>query len=330
MGDTCKTLQLGLVGAGAWAWDVAAALAEMRGVRMAAISNRTIGKAQAVAGKYHIPHIFDDYRAVCQMPELDAVLVLTHESAHLEPAVLALEAGKSVFLEKPMAHTAAAAREISQCARQSGQFLMPGHVLRFESRCRTAKARLAKAGAVRSIRCFQHRPKSAYPAYCSPHIAFSLMVHHLDLCRWFVDSPLLAIQSRERFHLGKEYPSSFWVSLEFENECVATLESGWVFDSGSPSFEEDGIEIIAERERILLNFPSNGCEVRRGTAFERIDNSYSLALRFELEHWVACIGKTTVSPLISPEEGAEAVALAERAVQCARQPPGQLPISNTV
>ena len=103
---------------------------------MAAISNRTIGKAQAVAGKYHIPHIFDDYRAVCQMPELDAVLVLTHESAHLEPAVLALEAGKSVFLEKPMAHTAAAAREISQCARQSGQFLMPGHVLRFESRSR--------------------------------------------------------------------------------------------------------------------------------------------------------------------------------------------------
>ena len=89
---------------------------------MAAISKRTIGIAQAVEGKHHIPHIFDDYRAVCQMPELDAVLVLTHESAHLEPAVLALEAGKSVFLEKPMAHTAAAAREISQCARQSASF----------------------------------------------------------------------------------------------------------------------------------------------------------------------------------------------------------------
>jgi UDP-N-acetylglucosamine 3-dehydrogenase len=318
MSDTYKVLQLGLIGAGAWSWEVAGALSEMRGVRIAAVSNRTIEKAKALSEKFFIPRVFDTYKAVCEMPELDGVLVLTHESAHLEPTLLALAAGKGVFLEKPMADTAAAAREIAARARSSNQFLMPGHVLRFESRCRAAKERLTNAGAIRSIRCFQHRPKRSYATYCKPHIAFSVMVHHLDLCRWFAESRVVALESKERFHLGKDYPSSFWVKLEFENGCVGTLESGWVLDSDAPSFEEDGIEIVTERERIRMNWPSDGCEARHGSGVVRIDNSYGLALRFELEHWVSCIGKTKVSPVITPEEGAEAVALAEWAVATAK------------
>src|SRR4051812_1955450 len=109
MRDALKILRLGLVGAGAWSFDVASALSEMRGVRIAAISNRTVEKAQALADKFAIPQVFQDYQSVCQMPELDGILILTHESIHLEPALLALEAGKSVFVEKPMADTAAAA-----------------------------------------------------------------------------------------------------------------------------------------------------------------------------------------------------------------------------
>jgi len=328
MSNPAEVLQLGIVGAGAWACEVVPVLASIRGVRIAAISNRTIEKAHPLAEQFRIPQVFDDYRKVCEMSELNGVLVLTHETAHLGPSLLALDAGKSVFVEKPMADTGAAAREIAQRARSTGQLLMPGHVLRFESRCRAAKARLTNTGPVRSIRCFQHRPKRTYPTYCAPHVAFSLMIHHLDLCRWFADSPVVFVESRERFHLGKDYPSNFWVSLEFENGCVATLESGWVFDSDYPSFEEDGIEIATERERILLNWPSNGCEVRYGHALERIDNSYALALRTELEHWVSCIGTTNVSEVISPEEGAEAVALAERAVLSAKKIGSAFPRSN--
>src|SRR5437868_8839733 len=241
MSDTYKVLQLGLVGAGAWSWEVAAALSEMRGVQIAAISNRTVEKAEAVAQKYQIPNIFDDYRQVCEMPELDGILVLTHESAHLQPALLALDAGKSVFLEKPMADSAASAWQIAEHARKANQFLLPGHVLRFESRCRAAQARLADSGPVRSIRCYQHRPKRSYANYCAPHVALSVMIHHLDLCRWFCNSEVAAIESKESFNLGKDHPSNFWVRLEFQNGCVATLESGWIFDSDCPSFEEDGI-----------------------------------------------------------------------------------------
>jgi len=143
------------------------------------------------------------------------------------------------------------------------------------------------------------------------------MIHHLDLCRWFAESPVVAVQSRERYFLGKDHPSSLWVLLEFGNGCIATLESGWIFETDGPSFEEDGIEIVTERERIHLAWPSNGCELRHAEGVERIDRSYVEALRFELEHWVGCVGKTSQSPVVSAEEGVEAVALAERIIAAA-------------
>src|SRR5689334_15104845 len=70
--------------------------------RVAALSRRDGAKAAASAREFNIPLSFDSAEALCQSPEVDAVLVTTPNSLHLADVLLALRCGKPVLVEKPM------------------------------------------------------------------------------------------------------------------------------------------------------------------------------------------------------------------------------------
>ena len=306
-------MNIGIIGAGAWAGDIAACLSSMRGVTMAAIQNRTPEKAERLAQRYGIAKVCPSVEALCEAVDVDAVMVLTHESAHLEGTLCALNAGKHVFVEKPMADSAESAAQMTAAARQAERILMPGHIVRFTSQCQAAKRRVDQAGRVRAIRCYQHRTKAMYPTYCKPHLGLSLMIHHLDLCRWWTGCPVSEVSTLERFDLGEDYPSCVWATLQFENGAVATLQSGWVLDGPEPIFFEDGIEIVTDDERITIRF-NEGYEARTPSGIQRSDVCYDSALRLELEYWLQCIENGEQPATITAQDGVEAVALAERVI----------------
>ena len=176
-------INLGIIGAGAWASVVLECLSGIRGVRVTAIQNRSTDKAKVLADRHGIPNVLPSFEVLCTSRDVDAVMVLTHESAHLEPTLCALDAGKHVLVEKPMADTLEAAQTMADRAAQTNRILMPGHIVRFTAQCQAVKRRLADGDPVRAIRCYQHRTKTLYATYCKPHIAMSMMIHHLELCR---------------------------------------------------------------------------------------------------------------------------------------------------
>lgn len=73
---------------------------------------------------------FSDYRKLLALPELDAVFVITPDDLHEEMAVAALEAGKHVYLEKPLAITASGCEKILRAAMRTGKKLYIGHNMR--------------------------------------------------------------------------------------------------------------------------------------------------------------------------------------------------------
>lgn len=306
-------MNIGMIGAGAWAGDIATCLSGMRGVTIAGVQNRTPEKAEQLAHRYGISKVYPTVEALCESADVDAVMVLTHESAHLEGVLCALNAGKHVFVEKPMADSSESAAQMVEAARQADRILMPGHIVRFTSQCRAAKSRADQSGRVRAIRCFQHRTKDMYATYCKPHLAFSLMIHHLDQCLWLTGCPVSEVSTVERFDLGEGYPSSVWATLQFENGAVATLQSGWVLDGPDPIFFEDGIEIVTDQDRISIRF-NDDYEVRTPSGIHRSDVCYEPALRQELEYWLRCIENGEQPSTITAKDGVEAVALAERVV----------------
>ena len=91
----------------------------------------------ATRERYGIPHGFTDYkRMLAELPDIDAVSVCTPNCFHAEHAIAALEAGKHVLVEKPMATTVADAERMRVAAVASGKQLVVGFQQRFDPKVR--------------------------------------------------------------------------------------------------------------------------------------------------------------------------------------------------
>jgi predicted dehydrogenase len=87
---------------------------------------------QSTAEKYpQAKHLFDDYKKLLEMPEIDAVSVCTPNFVHYQPTIDALKAGKHVICEKPIAMNAVQGAEMVATARKAGKVLQIGYNSRF-------------------------------------------------------------------------------------------------------------------------------------------------------------------------------------------------------
>lgn len=91
------------------------------------------------AQEYGVTRLYTDVNEMVKLPELDAVSVCTWNAAHAQCAIAALNAGKHVLCEKPMALNAQEARAMQEAAERNGKLLMIGFVRRFGNDCAIMK-----------------------------------------------------------------------------------------------------------------------------------------------------------------------------------------------
>ena len=113
------------------------ALAKQPDVKILAVADVNEEAAKRACEKYNIPHIFSDYKKMLEMDEIDAVHVCTPNILHMPPTVEALNAGKHVIVEKPLARNAEEGALMVQAAKKNNKKLMVAQNVRFtaESQC---------------------------------------------------------------------------------------------------------------------------------------------------------------------------------------------------
>lgn len=123
-------LGLGLIGAGGFATFVAAAVADLPGVRLVAVADTDPGRAAVLAARHGAAAV-PDAAALLARHAVEAVVIATPPGTHAGLALAALAAGRHVFCEKPLATTAADADAVHAAAAASGRTLVVDHVLRY-------------------------------------------------------------------------------------------------------------------------------------------------------------------------------------------------------
>ena len=91
--------------------------------RVVAVGSRGLQRAEAFAAQWSIPNAHGSYAALLADPDVDIVYVATPHPSHRDNAIAALEAGKHVLVEKPIAVDAAGAREIVAAAARADRFV---------------------------------------------------------------------------------------------------------------------------------------------------------------------------------------------------------------
>ena len=123
-------LRWGLLSAGKIALTIARDF-QIAGMKIQAVGARDLASANAFADKFNIPNRHDGYAALVADPEVDIVYVSTPQSMHMRDALLAIEAGKHVLLEKPFTINAKQASAIAEAAKRKGVFVMEAMWTRF-------------------------------------------------------------------------------------------------------------------------------------------------------------------------------------------------------
>ena len=144
-------LRLGLLGAANIGRKFTAALAGSPKVSVGAIASRTEARAAAYAAETGIPRWHASYEALLADPEIDAVYIPLPNDMHAEWAIRALEAGKHVLCEKPLALTADQAAAMFAAAARAGRLLVEGYPWLAQPQAARLRALLSE-GAIGPVR----------------------------------------------------------------------------------------------------------------------------------------------------------------------------------
>jgi len=139
------TVRFGILGAGRILAKIGTAFSLARGAKLVAIASRDKARVEAAARQYGAARAHTGYEALIADPEVDAVFNALHNGLHCEWTVRALEAGKHVLCEKPLACSTAEVDRMFAAAHAHRRQLMEGFMYRFHPQMIEA-ARRVRAG----------------------------------------------------------------------------------------------------------------------------------------------------------------------------------------
>ena len=134
-----QKLKVGIIGTGSISAMHIEGYLKNPNVELYAFCDINEAQLKKMAAKYGITRTYTDCNEMLKLKELDAVSVCTWNSAHAPCTIAALNAGKHVLCEKPMATSAAEAREMLEAAKRNHKLLMIGFVRRYGNDCRIVK-----------------------------------------------------------------------------------------------------------------------------------------------------------------------------------------------
>lgn len=214
-------IALGVIGVGNMGQHHARIYATLPGSRFMGVADTNLNRAREIAERYDVP-AYQDYQEL--LDQVEAVSIAAPTTLHYEIGLAALEQGKHVLLEKPLAASLDEARFLTQKARQLGLILQVGHVERFNP----TFVELGNVLAERELLALEARRLSPFATRAADvSVVFDLMVHDLDLILTLVDSPVTAVQAIGSM-VRSPQPDHAMALLNFANGKVASLTASKV------------------------------------------------------------------------------------------------------
>lgn len=130
-----EKIRIGVIGTGSIAMEHLRAYQKNPHVEIYALCDLNAELLAKRAAEFGVEHTFTNCEDMLKLPEIDAVSVCTWNSAHAPCSIAALNAGKHVLCEKPMAMNAKEAMAMKEAAERNGKLLMIGFVRRFGNDC---------------------------------------------------------------------------------------------------------------------------------------------------------------------------------------------------
>lgn len=320
-----KKVRIGIVGSQFISSIHARGLARCPRAEIVAVASATEANAAKFAEQFNIPHHTTDYRQLCEMNEIDMILIGAPNDLHCQMTVDAAAAGKHVVVEKPLCLNLADADRMIDACQAANVKLMYAEELCFAPKYVRLK-QLLDAGTLGTPTLIKQSEK-----HDGPHaahfwdvnrsgggVAMDMGCHAIQFFRWMMDrQPIKSVYAQMNtlvHHDKTRGDDNSIIILEFESGTVAIAEDSWTKLGGMDDRAEVyGSEGVAYADLLHGNsietYSTRGVDyavekagLTQGWSFTIYEEEWNYGFPQEMAHFVDCVADDK-QPLASGADG---------------------------
>ncbi len=287
-----KTLKAALVGVGV-AGQVShiPAWKKLEGVDLVALCDRDIEKAQRVAQRFGVPTATTDFDTILADPEIDIVDICTPNFLHAPLSIAALESGKHVLVERPIARNAAEAEKMVKAAEKAECLLACALAHRFRE---LGDVFYAKSGWLRQRTDWRTEEWRQQKQVSGGGVLMDLGVQMLDLTLHILGNPQVESVSASAHRAGKaEVEDSLVALVRLAGGCVLNLEVTWglLMEKDFAYVNLFGQSGAALWNPLRIHKGMHGSLVNVTPAVDSPRNVYKQSIEAQIEHFAESVRK---------------------------------------
>jgi predicted dehydrogenase len=311
-----EKLRLGIVGAGAITQvGHLPALKRVKGIEVVGICDNDLVKARALADRFEVPDAYGDIEELVDYDALDALLICTPNHLHESQITAALAAGLHVFVERPLALTAAGAQKIVKASQKHDRIVMVGANHRYRPDIQQIRSfiQTGELGDLESIRAWWFMARSGRASLgwrqkrdqAGGGAMLDLGLSLLDLSLWLAGFPAVERVSSvlpERREKGVEPSGTAMIALA--SGGAIHLDASWRFVGPGERF---GIAVRAAKGSARINpltiwrdFHGVAKDVASSGAHSR-ETPFALSVRAQWAHFVSAVRGEAPPPALSEQ-----------------------------
>jgi predicted dehydrogenase len=326
-------LKVGVIGYGYWGPNLVRNFMEAPGATVVSVCDLRIERLAQLKVRYPTISTVTDCQTLFNDPEITAIVVATPVSSHFELAMAALEAGKHVLVEKPLASNSEQSLKLIEKAASLKRVLMVDHTFVYTSAVRKIRELIASNAlgdiyyydAVRvNLGLFQH----------DVNVIWDLAIHDLSIMDYVLPTKATAVSATGISHIPGQPENVAYITLFFDNPQIAHVHVNWLtpvkvrhtliggsekmilYDDLEPSEKvkvyDKGITVSSNQQAVYEMLVS----YRSGDMWApRLDTTE--ALQTEARHFIDCINNGK-RPETDGEAGLRLVRIAETAEKSLR------------
>ncbi len=223
-------LNIAVVGMGYWGPNLVRAVSEMRGADLRWICDNDPSRLDVLTRRYPSVRSTAEIGGVLEDPGVDAVLIATPVYTHFDLAARSLEAGKHVFVEKPLAPSAPMASDLIGRAEAAGLTLMCGHTFIYSPPVREIR-RLLERNELGEIFFVSSNRVNLGLHQRDISVVWDLGPHDFSILLYLLDEVPRSVRAVGRDSIVPGIPDVAFVTLAYDSGIVANVELSWLAPS---------------------------------------------------------------------------------------------------
>ncbi|GAB4336200.1 MAG: Gfo/Idh/MocA family oxidoreductase [Candidatus Abyssubacteria bacterium] len=319
-------LKVGIVGAGDWGRNLVRVFHQIKDVKLAWCCDADPKRCEAVAQNFPGVTLTGRYEDLVEDPDVAAVVVASSAITHYPFAKAALESGKHVYVEKPLALNPSHADEMVALAESKGLKLMVGHLLLYHPAVAHLK-RLVSSGELGEVYYIYSQRVNLGRIRQDENALWSFAPHDISVILHLLEQVPVSVSARGESYLRRGVEDVVFVNLKFQNRKMAQLQLSWL-----DPHKVRKITIVGSKKMVVFDDVESTEKLKifdKGAVnvtYESYGDSITLRfgdisiphirmtepLRAECQHFVDCILNNT-RPLTDGSDGARVVRILEAA-----------------